>query len=90
MSLVAQSCRVSPLQYAQEALSINEFTSPRWQKPYQYNPAVTLGTEVLTQRNLFTHRWWIWVDWAALIGFILLFNCIVTLFLTIFGREPRP
>ena len=45
---------VSPLQYSQNAISINEFTAPRWQTPYSENPSVTLGHEILSNRGLFT------------------------------------
>ncbi len=45
---------VSPLQYSQNAISINEFTAPRWQTPYSGNPSVTLGHEILSNRGLFT------------------------------------
>ena len=45
---------MSPLQYSQNAIAINEFTAPRWQTPYSGNPSVTLGHEILTNRGLFT------------------------------------
>ena len=34
--------------------AINEFTAPRWQVPYQYDPSQTLGHFILSNRGLFT------------------------------------
>ena len=45
-----------------------------------------LGAGMLIRRE----RWWIWVDMAALVGYIVLFNAIVMVFLTYFERVPLP
>lgn len=45
--------------------------------------------QILTMTSwLCSDRWWIWVDFAVLIGYIILFNAIVMLFLSLFGRAP--
>lgn len=46
--------RCTPLSYAQNALSINEFNAQRWQKPYEFNPSVTLGHQILRNQSLYT------------------------------------
>lgn len=46
--------RCTPLSYAQNALSINEFNAHRWQKPYEYDPSITLGHKILRNQALYT------------------------------------
>ena len=46
-----------PLQYGMRALLINEFTAPRWQKPYPTNPDENLGKALLAVFNFPTHYW---------------------------------
>ncbi|KAK9812481.1 hypothetical protein WJX73_003351 [Symbiochloris irregularis] len=75
---------ISPMQYAQRALMINEFTAGRWQKlqypnvnnnsPYAgYN----LGNGVLAQYGLPDHYKWVWIGIGYLIACIILFNGIL-------------
>ncbi|CAL8462536.1 g2069 [Coccomyxa elongata] len=65
---------ISPLMYAQQALSINEFRAARWQSPYGDS---TVGLTVLNGRGLFTADWWRWLSIGALLGFAILFNIAV-------------
>lgn len=51
---------IDPFSYAQKAIAVNEFASPRWQ-----TPGMPLGDVILDQRGLPHERWWIWC--AALI-----------------------
>ncbi|KAK9727139.1 hypothetical protein RND81_05G260600 [Saponaria officinalis] len=69
---------VSPLSYAQSAVSVNEFTSTRWMKIYT-SRNITIGDQVLMLRNLPTDPNWYWIGVGALVLYALLFNNIVTL-----------
>jgi hypothetical protein len=74
-------CFQSPLSYAQNALAANEFTAPRWGKPYSI-PSVeifghvknnlTMGEQLLLSRGLHTPRWWVWVGVGTMIGYYIL------------------
>lgn len=63
MQLVLSSCpmccRIDPLQWAQRALLINEFTDGRWDRlpATGYAPGTTLGQAQLIQRN-FPNQYW--------------------------------
>ena len=46
--------RVHISTYSCPYAAINEFTAPRWQTPYQYDPSQTLGHYILSNRGLFT------------------------------------
>ncbi|CAK0753548.1 hypothetical protein CVIRNUC_002229 [Coccomyxa viridis] len=72
----------SPLMYAMQALSVNEFTAARWQVPYG---DTTVGLAVLDNRGLFRADWWRWVGIAALLGFAILFNILVLVAQTYLG-----
>ncbi|CAK9229936.1 unnamed protein product [Sphagnum troendelagicum] len=62
---------ISPLSYAQNALGVNEFLAPRWK-------ANSLGLTVLQSRGIFTRGYWYWLGAAALVGYIIFFNILVT------------
>jgi len=72
---------ISPLTYANQALSVNELLAPRWNKRYQ-NTTTTLGVEVLLSRGLFVHGYWYWIGIGALLGFVVLFNSLFILAIT--------
>eukprot|EP00850_Spirogloea_muscicola_P018226 SM000165S02187 [mRNA] locus=s165:830:10558:+ [translate_table: standard] len=69
----------SPLSYAQNALAVNEFLDPRWNGPAGrgYQPNQSIGYAVLHGRGLYTRGFWYWIGFAALIGFIIVFNLIL-------------
>lgn len=72
----------SPLNYAQRALSTNEFTSSAWSQPVGTSGA-TVGTTVLGARGLPTGRVWVWIGLGTLTGFWLLFTATTALCLSL-------
>ncbi|KAM0861328.1 hypothetical protein ACQ4PT_045969 [Festuca glaucescens] len=72
---------ISPLMYAQNALSVNEFLSNSWNKtiPGTNKP---LGRLVLESRAIFPDAKWYWIGVGALLGYVLLFNMLYTVCLT--------
>jgi len=72
---------ISPLMYAQNAISVNEFLGDSWNKilPGSTKP---LGKLVLESRGLFPEAKWYWIGVGALIGYVLLFNILYTVCLT--------
>ncbi|XP_078168201.1 ABC transporter G family member 36-like isoform X2 [Carex rostrata] len=70
---------ISPLMYAQNALSVNEFLGHKWDKVVN---GTRLGTTILNSRGIFAEAKWYWIGIGGLIGFILLFNLFYTLCLT--------
>ncbi|XP_006644354.1 ABC transporter G family member 37 [Oryza brachyantha] len=73
---------ISPLSYAQNAISTNEFLGPSWNKilPGQNE---TLGVSVLKSRGIFTDAKWYWIGLGALLGYTLLFNLLYTVALSV-------
>uniref|UniRef100_A0A803LXC5 ABC transporter domain-containing protein n=1 Tax=Chenopodium quinoa TaxID=63459 RepID=A0A803LXC5_CHEQI len=67
---------ISPLSYAQNAVSVNEFTAPRWMQP---SGNTTVGKNVLELHGMPTDGRWYWIGIFVLLCYALLFNCIVTL-----------
>ncbi|XP_031399616.1 ABC transporter G family member 31 [Punica granatum] len=69
---------VSPLSYAQRAVSVNEFTATRWtEKSAVGNSAI--GYNVLQSHGLPSGDYWYWLGVGVLIAYALLFNNLVTL-----------
>ncbi|KXG32868.1 ABC transporter G family member 36 [Sorghum bicolor] len=74
---------ISPMMYAQNAISVNEMLGHSWDKIL--NSAAsneTLGLQSLKSRGVFTEPKWYWIGFGALVGFTLLFNALFTLALT--------
>ncbi|THU63614.1 hypothetical protein C4D60_Mb01t17680 [Musa balbisiana] len=83
---------ISPLMYAQNAISVNEFLGHSWQHILQ-NSNDPLGVSVLKSRGVFPEAKWYWIGFGALIGYILLFNALFTVALTYlkpFGKSQPP
>uniref|UniRef100_A0ACD5Z6H7 Uncharacterized protein n=1 Tax=Avena sativa TaxID=4498 RepID=A0ACD5Z6H7_AVESA len=83
---------ISPLMYAQNAASVNEFLGHSWQKvlPGSTEP---LGVLVLKSRGVFPESMWYWFGFAMLLGFTLLFNSLFTLclaYLKPYGHSYPP
>jgi len=74
---------INPLTYAFKALTISEFSAPRWQKPTPGNPSVPLGTAVLEANSLDTQHWWIGAAIGILIGYVVLGNIVVNIALRV-------
>ncbi|CAM0949280.1 unnamed protein product [Alopecurus aequalis] len=79
---------ISPLMYAQNAISANEFTSHRWSKILT-GERESLGTSVLKSRGLFVQAKWYWFGLGALIGYLFVFNGLYTAALTYFKSSGR-
>ncbi|CAM0951025.1 unnamed protein product [Alopecurus aequalis] len=72
---------ISPLMYAQNALSVNEFLGQSWNKTIPGSTEL-LGRQVLESRGIFPHAKWYWIGVGALLGYVLLFNMLYTVCLT--------
>ncbi|KAJ1284251.1 hypothetical protein BS78_03G190900 [Paspalum vaginatum] len=74
---------ISPMMYAQNAISVNEMLGHSWDKIVNSTASnETLGVQVLQSRGVFTDAKWYWIGFGALIGFTILFNALFTLALT--------
>ncbi|XP_011078340.1 ABC transporter G family member 32 [Sesamum indicum] len=73
---------ISPLMYAQDAASVNEFLGHSWDKTSADNSTQSLGKALLKARNLFPESYWYWIGVGALVGYTILFNILFTLFLS--------
>jgi ABC-type multidrug transport system ATPase subunit/ABC-type multidrug transport system permease subunit len=91
-SSIPKWCRwgywISPLTYAETAITVNEFLAPRWRKLTSEN--TSLGMEVLENRGLFHEDYFYWIGLASLIGFTVLFNLGYTLALTYLNPIGKP
>ncbi|KAF8643503.1 hypothetical protein HU200_066853 [Digitaria exilis] len=72
---------ISPLMYAQNAISVNEFLGDSWNKVLP-NSTEPLGKQILESRGLFPEAKWYWIGVSALFGYVLLFNILYTVCLT--------
>jgi len=79
----------SPMMYAQNAVSVNEFLGQSWQKvlPGSTEP---LGVLILKSHGIFLEAKWYWIGFGALLGFTLLFNSLFTLCLAYLKCECTP
>ncbi|CAI0389715.1 unnamed protein product [Linum tenue] len=73
---------VSPLMYAQNAASVNEFLGHSWHKKAANGTISNLGEALLKSRSLFHESYWYWIGLAALLGYTGLFNSLFTCFLS--------
>ncbi|XVF19871.1 hypothetical protein REPUB_Repub11eG0148300 [Reevesia pubescens] len=69
---------LSPLQYGQRAISVNEFTAPRWKKISTIGNN-TIGYNILKSHGLPSAGYWYWLGVGVLLLYAVLFNIIVTL-----------
>ncbi|KAI3446950.1 hypothetical protein Pfo_003615 [Paulownia fortunei] len=72
---------ISPLMYAQDAASVNEFLGILGIRIGD-NSTLSLGKVLLKTRSLFPESYWYWIGIGALIGYTILFNILFTLFLS--------
>uniref|UniRef100_A0A0D3ENE7 ABC transporter domain-containing protein n=1 Tax=Oryza barthii TaxID=65489 RepID=A0A0D3ENE7_9ORYZ len=72
---------ISPLSYAQNAISTNEFLGRSWNKSFP-GQNDTVGISILKSRGIFTEAKWYWIGFGALIGYTLLFNLLYTVALS--------
>ncbi|KAH7438824.1 hypothetical protein KP509_04G032700 [Ceratopteris richardii] len=67
---------ISPLSYSQNAIAVNEFLAPRWKKLSSNGKQLYLN--ILESRGLEREDYWYWIAIGALIGYMFLFNLLVT------------
>ncbi|KAG8091552.1 hypothetical protein GUJ93_ZPchr0012g20034 [Zizania palustris] len=72
---------ISPLMYAQRAVSVNEFTASRWSE-LSASGNHTVGTNILISHDLPTEDHWFWIGVGVLLAYSILFNILFTLALT--------
>ncbi|XP_025626107.1 ABC transporter G family member 32 isoform X2 [Arachis hypogaea] len=73
---------ISPLMYAQNSASVNEFLGHSWDKTVQNQITnYPLGKLVLKQRSLYQESYWYWIGLGAMVGYTILFNTLFTIFL---------
>ncbi|XP_076888059.1 pleiotropic drug resistance protein 1-like [Bidens hawaiensis] len=70
----------SPLMYAMNGISVNEFLGHQWDIP---SNGTTLGRRVITSGGFFAENYWYWIAAAALVGFIFIFNACFALSLAL-------
>lgn len=79
---------ISPLMYAQNAISVNEFFGHSWDTILNSTASnETLGVQVLKYRGVFPEAKWYWIGLGAMLGYTLLFNALFTLALTYLKGE---
>ncbi|KAL5572721.1 hypothetical protein UlMin_022318 [Ulmus minor] len=81
---------VSPLMYAQNAASVNEFLGHSWDKMAGNDTNSSLGEALLRARSLFREGYWYWIGVGALLGYTVLFNMLFTIclaYLNPLGRQ---
>ncbi|KAE8718787.1 ABC transporter G family member 38 [Hibiscus syriacus] len=78
----------SPLMYAQNALSVNEFLGQAWSQALN-GTKETLGVAVLRARGVFISLDWYWIGLIASVGFILLFNVVASLAFAYFDEYGK-
>ncbi|KAA8521738.1 hypothetical protein F0562_012411 [Nyssa sinensis] len=72
----------SPLMYAQNSASVNEFLGHSWDEKAGNHTTLSLGEMFLKARSLFPVSYWYWIGVGALLGYTILFNILFTLSLT--------
>ncbi|XP_059626494.1 ABC transporter G family member 31-like [Cornus florida] len=76
---------MSPLSYAQRAISVNEFTATRWMKR-SVSGNITVGDNVLQSHSLPRENYWYWLG----VGFLLLYSllCNIIMYLALAYFKP--
>ncbi|KAL9250442.1 Pleiotropic drug resistance protein 1-like protein [Drosera capensis] len=80
---------ISPLMYAQNAVSVNVFLGRSWNHIVD-GSGVPLGIQVLKSRGIFAEAYWYWIGVGALLGYIFLFNFLLTFALTYLNPLGKP
>lgn len=78
---------ISPLMYAQNAVSVNEFLGHSWSKRVHNE---TMGELLLKSRGLFPYAYWYWIGVGALLGYAVLFNILYTVTLACLNPIGKP
>ncbi|XP_077211686.1 pleiotropic drug resistance protein 1-like [Tasmannia lanceolata] len=69
---------ISPLMYAQNAITTNEFLGRSWRHVVS-GSTESLGIRILKTRGIFTNSYWYWIGVGALVGYVFLFNGLFTM-----------
>ncbi|KAL3616104.1 transcription factor [Castilleja foliolosa] len=80
---------LSPLMYGQNAVAVNEFLGKSWSYvlPGSTEP---IGVTILRSRGMFPEARWYWIGVGAVVGYVVLFNFLVTLALTYLNPFGKP
>ena len=81
---------VNPVTYSMRALTLNEFTAPRWAIPDPQNPAQTLGIAVLQTYGYDHAHWWRFAPIGILCGYIVLMNGVIAVALRLLSGAHGP
>ncbi|CAA7049392.1 unnamed protein product [Microthlaspi erraticum] len=81
---------ISPLSYAFNAISVNEFLAPRWMNEVSSDNTTRLGSMVLNMWDVYDDKNWYWIGIGGLLGFIVVFNGLFTLALTYLDPLGKP
>ncbi|KAI5058624.1 hypothetical protein GOP47_0026794 [Adiantum capillus-veneris] len=68
---------LSPLTYAQNAISVNEMLAPEWGRDIGNN--TSLGVKVLKNHDIPAEGYWYWLGTGVLLGMAILFNVLFTI-----------
>ncbi|KAL7122203.1 hypothetical protein ACP275_01G030300 [Erythranthe tilingii] len=79
----------SPLMYGQNAIAVNEFLGKSWSHVPE-GSTESVGLTVLKARGLFSEARWYWIGVGAIIGYVFLFNFLVTVALTYLNPFGKP
>ena len=72
------------------ALTLSEFSAPRWQVPGPGGPGETLGQAILRANDLDNPRWWIGAAVGILVAYVVLGNVLLIVALRLLnGAAPR-
>ncbi|TKY54925.1 ABC transporter G family member 32 [Spatholobus suberectus] len=80
---------ISPLMYAQNSASVNEFLGHSWDKKAGNQTTYPLGKAVLKERSLYAESYWYWIGLGAMVGYTILFNILFTIFLAYLNPVGR-
>ncbi|ESW22604.1 hypothetical protein PHAVU_005G166500 [Phaseolus vulgaris] len=68
---------ISPLNYAYNALTVNELFAPRWSN-VSSDGVTPIGIATLNNFDIFAEKEWYWIGAATLFGFTVLYNVLFT------------
>ncbi|KAI3786042.1 hypothetical protein L1987_45169 [Smallanthus sonchifolius] len=77
----------SPMMYAMNGIAVNEFLGHSWRAPWN---STTVGKQAILARGLFAEAYWYWIAFAALLGFIIIFNICFALSLAFLNPFEKP
>nr|CAB3473531.1 unnamed protein product [Digitaria exilis] len=81
----------SPLMYAMNAITANEFLGKQWTNVFVSNGQTTdtIGIAVMKSRGYFPEPYWFWIGTGALVGYIIVLNSLFVLALAYFDSPTK-